>query len=214
MSMDAAKRPMKVILTHGLRVNRHVMGFLAVYLRRHGYACDTWGYASYRRDLAANERALAGRLSAESSSEIAIVAHSYGGVIALSHLQRSPDPRVRRVVMLGVPLAGSSAGAQVMRHAFGRWFAGASAPLWSDWRDLSIPAGLEVGSVAGTHRVGLGRFFARLSGDNDGVIAVDETRLPGLADHLVMGVSHSAMLVSLRVARQVEYFLRHGAFDR
>ena len=206
--------PLKVILLHGLRMNRHVMRYLASYLGRQGFACDTWGYPSARRDLDANVNALAQRLRNESSTRIAIVAHSYGGVITLAHLQRQPDPRVHRVVLLGSPIAGSTAGIQVMRHAFGRWFAGASRPVWVDGPRVSIPSGLQVGSIAGTSRIGLGRFFARFHGPNDGVVMVDETRLPGLTDLLVMPVAHSVMLVSPRVARQVGHFLRFGAFIR
>ncbi len=207
-------QPLKVILLHGLRMNRHVMRYLASYLERQGFACDTWGYPSARHDLDANANALAQRLRNESSTRIAIVAHSYGGVITLSHLQRQPDPRVHRVVLLGSPIAGSTAGVQVIRHAFGRWFAGASRPVWAAAPRVSIPPGLQVGSIAGTSRIGLGRFFARFDGPNDGVVTVDETRLPGLTDLLVMPVAHSVMLVSPRVARQVAHFLRFGAFIR
>ncbi len=208
------ERTTKVILLHGLRMNQHVMSYLAAHLRRHGLACDTWGYRSYRCDLDANASALADRVRNETSSEIALVAHSYGGIIALRHLQRRPDARVRRIVLLGAPIAGSTAGVQVVRHAFGRWFVGASRPVWVDGPRVAIPAGVQVGSIAGTGRVGLGRFFARFDGPNDGVVKVDETRLPGLTDHLVMRAAHSVMLVSSRVAGQVEHFLRCGAFAR
>ncbi|MFM9883566.1 MAG: esterase/lipase family protein, partial [Burkholderiales bacterium] len=190
---------LKVILLHGLRMNRHVMRYLASSLGRQGFACDTWGYPSSRRDLDANANALAQRLRNESTMRIAIVAHSYGGIITLAQLQRQPDPRVHRVVLLGSPIAGSTAGVQVMRHAFGRWFAGASRPVWVNGPHVSIPTGVQVGSIAGTSRIGLGRFFARFDGPNDGVVTVDETRLPGLTDLLVMPVAHSVMLMSPRV---------------
>jgi len=42
---------------------------------------------------------------------------------------------------------------------------------------------------------------------------VEETRLPGLAGHCVLETSHSGMLVSADVARQVAVFLRDGRFD-
>ena len=47
---------------------------------------------------------------------------------------------------------------------------------------------------------------------NDGVVAIEETRHPQLADHLVMRVAHSEMLVSSAVARQVAAFLESGRF--
>jgi hypothetical protein len=60
----------------------------------------------------------------------------------------------------------------------------------------------------------LGQFFVSLDGPNDGVARVEETRLPGMADHLVLPVSHTGMLFSAEVARQSAAFLRHGRFAR
>ena len=48
---------------------------------------------------------------------------------------------------------------------------------------------------------------------SDGVVTVEETRLAGLSDHIVLPVSHSGMLVSAQAARQVAVFLERGAFD-
>jgi hypothetical protein len=41
---------------------------------------------------------------------------------------------------------------------------------------------------------------------------VDETRPPGIADHIVMRTSHSGMAVSPSVSRQICHFLQHGRF--
>lgn len=91
---------------------------------------------------------------------------------------------------------------------------GNSLALWQQAMPLAIPAGCEVGSLAGTEPVGLGPLFVTLEGDNDGVVRVAETRLPGLADHLVMAVSHTGMLFEPEVARQCARFLLDGRFAR
>jgi hypothetical protein len=41
---------------------------------------------------------------------------------------------------------------------------------------------------------------------------VAETDVPGMRDRIVLHVSHSGMLVSRAVARQICAFLRDGAF--
>jgi hypothetical protein len=69
-----------------------------------------------------------------------------------------------------------------------------------------------LGSIAGTLRVGTGQFFAHFDEDNDGTVAVSETVIPGLADHLAMPHSHIGMLFAQDVAAQVAHFLRHGRF--
>ena len=61
--------------------------------------------------------------------------------------------------------------------------------------------------------MGLGKFFGRFDGLNDGTVAVWETRLPGLAEHLVLPVSHSAMIFSEQVAHLTANFLESGHFD-
>ena len=71
-----------------------------------------------------------------------------------------------------------------------------------------------MGAIAGTQQLGLAQLFVNIPGDNDGVVSVEETRLPGLADHLVMPVSHSGMLFSGAVADQCASFLRDGRFVR
>ena len=72
-----------------------------------------------------------------------------------------------------------------------------------------------MGAIAGARRLGLGRFIGLdVPAPNDGVVAVEETKHPQLADHLVMPVAHSEMLVSRAVARQAAAFLAHGRFAR
>jgi len=48
---------------------------------------------------------------------------------------------------------------------------------------------------------------------NDGVVAVEETKIPGLHDQIVLNVSHSGMLISASVAKQVCMFLQNGNFS-
>lgn len=204
----------RVILIHGLRVHRLVMTYLARYLQRRGFEAESWGYPSYSADLEHCAALLGQKLKTERAGHIGLVAHSYGGVVALAQLARNADPRVKRLVLLGAPIAGSHAGIAISRHAPGRWFVGASRRVWEEGPGVRIPAGVEVGSIAGTSRLGLGSFVTRIAQDNDGVVAVEETKLPGLADHLVMPVAHSVMLASPAVAKQADYFLRHGCFAR
>ncbi len=59
----------------------------------------------------------------------------------------------------------------------------------------------EVGVIAGSMGLGLGRLFAELNADHDGTVMVDETRLPGAKDQVVLSTSHTGMLFSADVAR-------------
>jgi hypothetical protein len=54
----------------------------------------------------------------------------------------------------------------------------------------------------------------RLPKPNDGVVCLDETRFPGVRDHLALPLGHTVLLVSRRVARETAAFLKTGAFLR
>jgi len=51
-----------------------------------------------------------------------------------------------------------------------------------------------------------------LDGESDGTVGLAETRLPGLADHCVVPVSHSGLVLSPEVATLTADFLRQGRF--
>jgi hypothetical protein len=89
---------------------------------------------------------------------------------------------------------------------------GAALPQWTPAEAPPTLRRIETGAIAGTRRFGVGSLLLRLPRRNDGVVMVDETVLPGMADHLVLPVSHSGILVSRRVADEVAAFLRTGRF--
>src|SRR5690606_34850824 len=138
-------------------------------------------------------------------------AHSLGGLVALATLERHPELPVGRIVCLGSPLRGSAAAAGVASHAWGAFALGHSAQLLKEGCG-PCTAGREVGVVAGRMALGLGRRFGHLAGQNDGTVAVEETRLEGLADHVTIDASHTGLLFSAEAARQAIAFLREGHF--
>ena len=149
--------------------------------------------------------------------EVALVGHSLGGLISLRMLAHWPDAPVDRLVCLGSPLCGSRAAAAVSRHRWLRPVLGYSLPeaVLSDrdakWAETAASR-IEVGVIAGSRSTGLGKLLAGFEGENDGTVAVSETRLPGIRDHLVLPVSHTGMVFSKAVAEQTAAFLEGGAF--
>jgi pimeloyl-ACP methyl ester carboxylesterase len=217
-SPDAPARPAHplpdpVLLVHGLWTNRAIMLYLARTLAGHGFAPRTVGYLSALHEFEHNAARVARAIAESPGERLHIVGHSLGGLVALRALARRPDARVRRVVLLGAPIADCLSGRKMARMRFLAPLLGTTRALWSDMPQLDIPPGVEAGAVAGTRRFGLGSVVLRLPGPSDGVVLVEETRHPRLADHLVMPVAHSEMLVSRAVAMQVASFLHSGRFD-
>jgi pimeloyl-ACP methyl ester carboxylesterase len=202
-----------VVLLHGLWMNRYTMLPLARRLAAAGFVPHALTYRSLTRGLADHVARVGELVERVGAGRVHFVAHSMGGVVTAAFLAQARRGIADRVVLLGSPVAACDAGRRIAGHpAWGRAL-GASADVWRNHCGYALPKHVTAGAIAGTGRVGIGRFFVDLAEPNDGVVLVSETRLPGLADHLVLGVSHSAMLIDRTVAHETVHFLRHGRFQ-
>lgn len=201
------KTTSRVVLLHGIWMPGVSMRWMAGRLRQAGFEPEIFAYASV---LGGPDGAIE-RLTERLREPTHVLAHSLGGLITLSALQRSPDLPVSRVVCLGSPLRGSAAAGGMARHLWSAAPLGRSADLLRNgcppWAGQA-----QVGMVAGRTPVGLGQYFGRFSGENDGSVAVEETRLPGLSDHVVVASSHSGLLFSAEALRLAIGFFRQGRF--
>lgn len=203
----------RVVLVHGLWMNALAMVPLQARIARCGFRVERFGYRSVMGAPDHSAGRLSRFVSGLKADRVHLVGHSLGGILILRALAQQPDARIGRVVLLGTPLAGSRAGRGLSRFRVGRWMLGESRTLWQEASPPPAPAGVEVGVLAGNLAVGLGRIVARLTGPNDGAVTVAETAMPGAADSMVLRVSHSGLLVSGAVARQVCAFLKQGRFS-
>lgn len=201
-----------VVFVHGLWMN----GLETLWIRRRmqsrGFAPRAFRYAS----LHASVEQVVDDLSAELARlppPVHLVGHSLGGLMVLKLFELRPDQPPGRVVLMGSPAAGSHAARSVSHWAIGPAVLGplALAELvhggprrWTQPRELGV--------IAGSTSVGLGRLVADLPQPNDGTVAVEETRIEGMTDHVVLPVTHTSMLVSAGVTEHVARFLRGGRF--
>lgn len=200
----------KILLVHGLLNATSWLRPLAARLRARGFAPELFGYSSL---LDGPQRAvprLVERLRREPVD--ALVGHSLGGLIALEALRDAPELAVPRVVCIGTPLRGSATARGLAARGWSRPLLGRSAGLLQQGlQRWDGPAA--VGVVAGDIPRGMGRLFCRFEGGSDGTVGLEETRLPGLADHCIVHSSHTGLVFSADAAAQAAHFLRHGRFE-
>jgi pimeloyl-ACP methyl ester carboxylesterase len=203
-----------VVYVHGLWLSGHE----AFLLRRrmaheYGYTWHTFGYASGLLTMGEIADALDDYIAQLRLPRVHLLGHSLGGLVILRCLERHPAQPPGRVVFLGTPSLASRAAHSLARFRLGRALLGAAASeellhaherRWTHERELGI--------IAGTQPLSLGRLVTHFDEPSDGTVAVSETRLPGATAHLALPVSHSGLLLSARVAHEAGQFLEHGHF--
>lgn len=222
------KHPDLIILVHGLWMS----GFELAPLRHrleseHWYKALPFSYPTVSGLMVDHIKALRELAQAQGAERLHFVGHSLGGLVVLRLLEATNDLPPGRAVLLGSPLRGSLAAQGIARWPIGRAILGhairdevltagfdpnaparesVAARVWDGRRDVGI--------IAGSGGIGLGRLFAHFAGENDGTVQVEETRLEGAKDHIVLPVTHTGMLFSGDVTAQVVAFLRNGHFAR
>ncbi|WP_225029308.1 lipase family protein [Xinfangfangia pollutisoli] len=220
-----ADAPGTVLLIHGLARTARSLGPMGLALRAAGYRVEPLAYPSTKAPaealVAQVAQAIAAGATRRPAGPLHAVTHSMGALILRDWLARSAPDNFGRAVLLGPPNHGSELVDRL----------GGDPRLGPAFRLLNGPAGLDLGTgpgswpnrlpppahpmgvIAGTGSVSPW-FSALLPGPDDGKVTVASTRMEGMADHLVLPVSHTWMMMDPRVIRQVLAFLREGRFQR
>ncbi|ALF60414.1 hypothetical protein AOC03_10465 [Psychrobacter urativorans] len=219
----------QVILIHGLHHAPFIMRPLAKRLQLQGFATYQYGYRSLRDGIKTNSARLNAWLEAHHNPDqpIDLVGHSLGGLIIRDFIADYPQWQIGRCVTLGTPHLGSVTADYIWR--FAPPIVGQSYIDALDGTVAPLPEHISMGVIAGNQPYGLGQLFLRYHNHqlkkfgttilpenliHDGTVYLRETKLEAAADHLMMPVSHTGMLVNATVAEQTGYFLSNGKFKR
>ena len=207
-----------VLLLHGIARTSTSMGRLAQAIERAGYRVLNLDYPSCVCDLAALADHVAAHVDGwreTSPGPLHLVTHSMGGLVARAWISRHAPTDLGRIVMLAPPNHGSEIADRLERtRAYRAVFGPAGAQLGTR-RDvatealLASPLPCEVGVIAGTRTIDPLGWLA-LPKPNDGKVSVASTRLEGMADHLVLAVTHTFLMRDPAVIAATLAFLRKG----
>jgi pimeloyl-ACP methyl ester carboxylesterase len=212
--------PRLVVLQHGFFRTGWSLWKLERALEDHGYEVFNPSYPSRAATIEEHAQRLGSALRehlhqrAQPPAAIAFVGHSMGGLVIRCYLGSEGAAGAAAVVFLGTPQRGAIAAVRHRETWFGRLVTGERAgrqlmrgdPFYANLAPLRAPAGTVIGGRGDADGAS-----ARIPGDDDGRVGVDEARLEG-AQAMFVRAGHTALCTDDAVIAHVLRFLRTQRF--
>jgi len=210
-----------VVLLHGLARTSSSLSKMEETLRDEGYATANIDYPSRDYEIAelaeiAVEKGLATCRAEVGIEKIHFVTHSLGGILLRQYLSTSSIAELGRVVMLGPPNQGSRASDELQGVPGFDWLNGpAGYQLGKGANSVPLalgPVDFELGVIAGNRSIDP-ITSAILDNPDDGRVSVEDTKVEGMDDFVVVEHSHAFMMRMRRPIELTKTFLRTGRFS-
>lgn len=205
-----------VILIHGVLSSPLSMLKIENALKDSGYKTINFEYSSRKEPIDTVISRLHKEITGISGTgknigSINFVTHSFGGIIVRHYLEKHEVDNLGRFVMIAPPNKGSEWSSILLEIPFFDWLLGSASQNLKP-EDISIsPPPCEFGIISGKSGLETG-FNPLLDGDNDGTVTVEETRLEGMKDFIVITGQHTVLLGLDKTVKNVLAFLETGNF--
>ena len=221
LSCGSASAAECVVLLHGLARTANSMNKMQRALDDAGYTTANIDYPS--RDYTVEELAQIAVPEGvdvcranDDIERIHFVTHSLGGILLRQYLSIGEIPGLGRVVMLGPPNQGSAAVDELGDVPGFDWLNGPAGRQLGKGEDsvpLRLgPADFELGIIAGNRSIDP-ITSAALKNPDDGRVSVEDTKLEGMNDFVVVEHSHAFMMRMRRPIELTIRFLSNGSFE-
>jgi pimeloyl-ACP methyl ester carboxylesterase len=210
-----------VVLLHG--ISRTALSFrkMQLALERAGFITLNLDYLSRSKALEALAEDIHPAIQHFADSidtPVHFVGHSMGGLLARVYIARHRPKRLGRVVMLGTPNGGSEIADRLKNFGAFRAFFGPAGQQLGTQRSavddaMLPPIDYPVGVIAGNRSIDpvAGTMLPK---PHDGRVSVANTRLDGMADHIIVETSHPWLVRNGLAIEQTITFVRDGSFRR
>lgn len=210
-----------VVLLHGFGRSSFSLNKINSHLQDQGYRtlCIDYPSRSFHIFQLAEQFVLP-KIKSELSdcSKIHFVAYSMGGIITRYILANHRPANLGRVVFIATPNSGVEIVSALGKHT---WFQTIFGPAVQEiavgsalLQNLPQEIDYEAGVISGNFSVNPFTSLFLISGDDDGTVSVETTKIKGMKDHLIINSTHNMLLYNEQVVEEAEYFIRNGAFRK
>jgi glycerol-3-phosphate O-acyltransferase len=209
-----------VILLHGLARSSRSMTNIEKALLKLGYNVKNVDYDATKfpvEFLAKRSlKAVIEQVRQSDPKRIHFVTHSMGGILLRYYRKHNDLPSLGRVVMISPPNQGSELVDRLRGTLFFRAQNGpAGHQLGTGPESMPNQLGphpFEAGVIAGNRSFNP-VYSWMLPGPDDGVVAVERTKVAGMKDFIVLPHSHTFIMKADDTIVQILHFLKYGEFD-
>jgi triacylglycerol lipase len=205
-----------VVLVHGLGRGDGSFFLMEEVLQAAGYTVVNLDYPSRKATIQELLGYLDDAVATCGEQTVNFITHSLGGILVRGWLGANHPDRLGRVVMLAPPNQGSEvvdAMSDLPLYRFLTGPVGQQLGTGDDGTPAQLgPARFELGVIAGNRSLNP-LFSGMIPGEDDGAVSVENTKIEGMSDHIVLPVTHTFLMNNPLVIAQAAIFLQTGRFD-
>ncbi len=208
----------RVVLLHGLARTSSSMGSLEEFLSARGYQVLNVDYPSRKHQISELAKIVRKEVVSKTGTaeKVHFVTHSLGGIILRYLQQNDPLPNLGRVVMLSPPNQGSEVVDALGKLWLFEFINGpAGRQLGTDGDSISKQLGkvdFELGVITGDRSINWINSLI-IPGKDDGKVSIESAKVAGMADFLIVPVSHPFIMKDKTVITKCFHFLQNGSFN-
>lgn len=209
-----------VVLLHGLARTADSMNSMEKQLSKAGYRVCNIDYPSRKHRIEQLTHNFVipeiQKCFADPLISIHFVTHSLGGIIVRQIAAENKQINIGRVVMLSPPNQGSEVVDKLGTWGLFEWINGPSGKQLGTTenalpRQLG-PATFELGVITGNRSINL-ILSTLIPGPDDGKVSIENSKLDGMQDFLVVEQAHPFIMGNALVQSQTIHFLKNGYFQ-